>query len=114
MGKLKIGILISGGGSNMLAIVKACQAPDFPVEVAVVISNRPDAKGVDIAKTHGINTIIVDHKLFTDRPTFEAVLNQELQNHQVELVCNAGFMRILTEDFVNQWLGKQINIHPAL
>lgn len=114
MGKLKIGILISGGGSNMLAIVKACQAADFPVEVAIVISNRPDAKGIDIAKAEGINTAIVDHKLFSDRPAFEAVLNQELQKHEVELVCNAGFMRILTEDFVNKWLGKQINIHPAL
>jgi phosphoribosylglycinamide formyltransferase-1 len=114
MGKLRVGILISGGGSNMLAIVKACQAPDFPVEVAVVISNRPEAKGIEAANSRGINTTIVDHKLFADRPAFEAVLNQELQKHDVELVCNAGFMRILTAEFVNKWLGKQINIHPAL
>lgn len=114
MGKLKIGILISGGGSNMHAIVKACQAPDFPVEVTVVISNRPDAKGVDVAKSEGIATVVVDHKLYADRPAFEVDLHKALVEHNVEMVCNAGFMRILTEDFINSWLGKQINIHPAL
>lgn len=114
MKKLRIGILISGGGSNMHAIVKACQTPDFPVEVAVVISNRPDAKGVQVAKDEGITTAVVDHKLYADRPAFEVALNQELDKHNVEMVCNAGFMRILTEEFINKWLGNQINIHPAL
>lgn len=98
----------------MHAIVKACQADDFPVEVAVVISNRPDAKGVKLARAEGIETVVVDHKSYADRPEFEVALNEVLAAHNVEMVCNAGFMRILTEEFVNKWLGKQINIHPAL
>lgn len=98
----------------MHAIVRACQAPDFPVEVAVVISNRPDAKGVEIAKSEGIATVVVDHKLYVDRPAFEVMLNEELAKYNVEMVCNAGFMRILTEEFINKWLGRQLNIHPAL
>lgn len=114
MKKLRIGILISGGGSNMLAIVKACQAADFPVEVAVVVSNRPDAKGVELAKNEGIATVVVDHKLYVDRPAFEVDLHKALVDHDVEMVCNAGFMRIITEDFINAWLGRQLNIHPAL
>ncbi len=114
MQKLKIGILISGRGSNMHSIIRACKQPNFPVEVAVVICNRPDAKGVQIAKDEAVNIVVVDHKNFADRPAFEAEMHHHLIENGVELVCHAGFMRILTEAFVTTWLGKQINIHPSL
>ncbi|NRA86337.1 MAG: phosphoribosylglycinamide formyltransferase [Rhizobiales bacterium] len=114
MQKLKIGILISGGGSNMHSIIRACKAPNFPVEVAVVISNRPEAKGINIAKDEEVPAFIIDHKDYDDRKSFEDALHTCLTEHAVEMVCNAGFMRILTEDFVDAWLGRQINIHPSL
>lgn len=114
MKKLKIGILFSGTGSNMHAIIRACKAPNFPVEVAVVICNRPNAGGILIAKDEGINIVVIDHKDFDDRPTFEAEMHKHLVANGVDLICHAGFMRILTEEFVASWLGKQINIHPSL
>jgi len=112
--KVKTGILISGGGSNMEALVKAAQEPNYPAEIVVVISNNPEAGGIEKAQNLGIATEIINHKDFKTRKSFEKVLDQTLRDYQVELVCNAGFMRLLTPYFVDNWLGRQLNIHPSL
>ena len=110
----KTGILISGRGSNMQALVQAAQDPLYPAEIVVVISNRPDAKGLDFAKAQGIRTEIVDHKAYGSREDFDAALDAALKRHGVELVALAGFMRIMTQGFVEKWRDRMINIHPAL
>ncbi len=115
MKKIRLAILISGRGSNMEALIKACAQPDYPAEIAVVISNRPDAPGLDKARAAGLKTAIVDHKQFQGRPAFEMALQEAILSYApVDLVCLAGFMRILTADFVNQWTERMINIHPSL
>ncbi len=111
---MKIGILISGRGSNMQALIEACKAPDYPAEAAVVISNRPDALGLEYARYCGIPALVVDHKAYESRAAFEVDLHTALEDHGVELVCNAGFMRLLTKGFVDKWHNRQINIHPSL
>lgn len=110
----KTGILISGRGSNMQALVKAARDPTFPAEIVVVISNRPAAPGLDFAKAQGIATEVVDHKLHGSREAFDAALDAALRRHGVELVACAGFMRIMTEGFVERWRDRMINIHPSL
>jgi phosphoribosylglycinamide formyltransferase 1 len=110
----KVGILISGRGTNMQALITAAENPAYPAEIAVVISNRPDAKGIEFAKIHGIATEIIDHKAHATRDAFDAALDSTLKRHHVELVACAGFMRIMTEGFVNQWRDRMINIHPSL
>lgn len=110
----RVGILISGGGSNMAALVAAARAPGFPAEIAVVISNRPDAGGIAKARAAGVPTAVVDHKAFADREAFEIAVHAELVRHDVELVCLAGFMRLLTPWFIGAWADRMINIHPAL
>jgi len=110
----RTGILISGRGSNMAALIDACKAADFPAEIATVVSNRPDAPGLERARSDGIATAVVDHRQFADRPAFEEQLDRSLREHGVEIVCNAGFMRLLTEFFVQKWHNRQINIHPSL
>lgn len=112
--KLKLAILISGRGSNMLSILKACEDSDFPAEISVVLSNRPDAQGIETAKTYGIATEVVDHKLFDTRESFEDMMLSCLGNHEIDLIILAGFMRILTPHFVEKWPDKIINIHPSL
>ena len=113
--KAQVGILISGRGSNMAALVEASQADDFPAEVALVLSNRPDAAGLDYAAAKGISTAVVDHKPYgKDREAFEKAVDASLRTAGVELVCLAGFMRLLTPWFVAQWRDKLINIHPSL
>lgn len=113
--KRRVAILISGRGSNMQALVEAAKAPDFPVEIALVLSNRPDAAGLVWAEGQGITTAIVDHKLFKkDREAFEKAIQVELDEARVELVCLAGFMRLLTPWFIDQWHNRLINIHPSL
>jgi phosphoribosylglycinamide formyltransferase-1 len=107
-------ILISGRGSNMRSLIEAARAPDFPAEIALVASNRPDAPGLAHAKHAGIATAAVDHKIYAGREEFEASLQVLLDLHRVELVCLAGFMRMLTAGFVERWSGRLINIHPAL
>ncbi|QQG35952.1 MAG: phosphoribosylglycinamide formyltransferase [Micavibrio aeruginosavorus] len=115
MSKIRIAILISGRGSNMESLLQACTAPDFPAETAVVIANRPDAAGIAKAQGYGIQTSIVDHRQYVGRAAFEEALQETLLKHApVDLVCLAGFMRILTADFVNQWQDRMINIHPSL
>ncbi len=114
--KKRVGILLSGRGSNMAALVEAAQAdPDFPAEPALVLSNRADAAGLEFAAGRGIETAVVDHKPFgKDREAFEHALDARLRESGVELVCLAGFMRLLTPWFVEQWRNRLINIHPSL
>jgi phosphoribosylglycinamide formyltransferase-1 len=112
--KKRVGILISGRGSNMAALIDACKKLDFPAEIACVLSNRPEAPGLEKAAQEGIRTQTIDHKKYPSRETFEAELDETLREAQVELVCNAGFMRLLTEGFVEAWRDRQLNIHPSL
>jgi phosphoribosylglycinamide formyltransferase-1 len=107
-------ILISGRGSNMDALIAAARAPDFPAEIALVASNRPDAPGLARAKSLGIAVAAVDHKIYAGREEFERSLQIVLETHRIELLCLAGFMRLLTPWFVEQWRGRMLNIHPAL
>jgi phosphoribosylglycinamide formyltransferase 1 len=108
-------ILISGRGSNMVALIEAAKDPAYPAEIALVVSNNPDAPGLTRAREAGITTAAIDHRLFgNDRAGFEAALQSVLDAHGIELVCLAGFMRLLTAEFVSKWQGRMINIHPAL
>lgn len=111
----KVGVLISGRGSNMLSLIQAAQAPDYPAEIALVLSNRPDAGGLERAASFGIATAVVDHKPFgRDREAFEKAVDAELQAAGIELVALAGFMRLLSPWLVGRWAGRMLNIHPAL
>lgn len=113
--KKRVAILISGRGSNMAALIEAAKAPDYPADISLVISNKADAGGLTFAAANGIRTVVIDHKPFgKDRAAFDAAMQAELMAHDIEIVCLAGFMRIMTEDFVNGWFGRMINIHPAL
>lgn len=112
--KKRTAILISGRGSNMQALVRAMAAPGFPAEATVVISNRPEALGLDWAREQGLATVAIDHRQFATRVAFEARLHQTLLEYGTELVCNAGFMRLLTGGFVDRWRDRHLNIHPSL
>jgi phosphoribosylglycinamide formyltransferase-1 len=115
MTKKRVAILISGRGSNMKSLVEAARAPAFPAEIALVLSNRPDAAGLAWAQDQGIATAVVDHKAFgKDREAFERAMQDVLVAHAIDLVCLAGFMRVLTPWFVAQWPERMLNIHPAL
>ena len=114
MSKKRVAILISGRGSNMQSLVRAMQTPGAAAEPVVVVSNRPEAAGLDWAKAQGIATVAIDHKVFANRMAFEARLHQTLLEHGTELICNAGFMRLLTGGFVDRWRDRQLNIHPSL
>lgn len=103
-------VLISGRGSNMAALLRA----DLPVEYAAVISNTPEASGLDIARGFSVPTAVVDHRAYADRAGFDAALAEEIDRHAPDLVILAGFMRVLTADFVRHYSGRMINIHPAL
>jgi phosphoribosylglycinamide formyltransferase-1 len=113
--KKRVAILISGRGSNMTALIEAAKAKDYPAEIALVVSNRPDAAGLDRARSCGIPTAVIDHTTFGgDRETFEQALDRQLREQRIDLVCLAGFMRLLTPWFVNRWSGRMLNIHPSL
>lgn len=114
MSKRRCAILISGRGSNMESLIAAARDGDFPVEIALVLSNRPDAPGLANAKAHGIAIAAVDHKIYAGRDAFEGSLQKMLEAHRIDFICLAGFMRLLTPRFVNHWQGRLINIHPAL
>ena len=114
MRRLRTAVLISGRGSNMMALVEAAREPAFPAEIACVVSNRADAKGLEFAASHGIATRVIDHKAFATREEFEAALDQYLRAMQVEIIALAGFMRVLTAGFIARWDGRMINIHPSL
>ncbi|MDI9848110.1 phosphoribosylglycinamide formyltransferase [Rhodoblastus sp. 17X3] len=110
----RVAILISGRGSNMRSLVEAARAPDFPAEIALVISNIADAQGLDFARTQGVATAVVDHKIFSNREKFERAIQETLLAQEIDLICLAGFMRLLTPWFVGQWRDRMLNIHPAL
>jgi phosphoribosylglycinamide formyltransferase-1 len=113
--KKRVAVLISGRGSNMASLVEAAKSPDYPAEIVLVVSNRPEAAGLVHARTAGIATVVVDHATFgKDREAFEHKLQAVLDTHRVDLVCLAGFMRLLTPWFVGRWIGRLINVHPAL
>lgn len=115
MVKKRVAVLISGRGSNMAALIEAAKDKSYPAEIVLVASNRPDAGGLATAQAAGIATAVVDHtKYGKDRAAFDGALQALLEQHGAELVCLAGFMRLLTADFVARWQERMLNIHPAL
>ena len=114
MGRLRLGVLISGRGSNLQALIDAAATADYPAEIAVVIANDPDAFGLERARRAGIATRSIDHRGFAGRAAFEDALTAALEASNVDLVCLAGFMRLLTDGFVRRWWDRLINIHPSL
>ncbi|MGB0660289.1 MAG: phosphoribosylglycinamide formyltransferase [Mangrovicoccus sp.] len=111
----RVAILISGGGSNMVALLDSMSADDHPAKPVLVVSNRPTAGGLAKAEARGIATAVVDHKPFgDDRPAFEAALTEVLEQAKPDILCFAGFMRVLTDGFTSHWDGKMLNIHPSL
>jgi len=113
MSRKRVAVLISGRGSNMAALIEAARDKTYPAEITLVVSNIADAGGLQTAKAEGIATAVVEHK-GKDRAAFERELQSVLERHKIEIVCLAGFMRILTADFVGRWQGRMLNIHPAL
>ncbi len=107
-------VLISGRGSNMMALIERARAQSFPAEIALVLSNRPEAPGLAFAKASGVAAAAVDHKIYAGREEFECSMQALLELHRIEIVCLAGFMRLLTPWFIGLWQGRMLNIHPAL
>lgn len=114
MKRLKIGVLISGRGSNLQALLAACEAADFPAEIVLVVSNKPDAQGLEHARAAGIGTAVIEHGAFPDRESFDRQVDAQLTAAGAELVCLAGFMRLLSTWFVEAWRDRVVNIHPSL
>ncbi|MBS0547858.1 MAG: phosphoribosylglycinamide formyltransferase [Proteobacteria bacterium] len=114
MAKLKVGILISGRGSNMAALIEAARSPGYPGEIACVVSNKADAAGLAIAAAAGIPTVTVSHRAYPDRESFDRDVSAALEKHGVEFVVLAGFLRIFSNWFPQHWAGRMINIHPSL
>src|SRR3954470_15956789 len=113
--KRRVAILISGRGSNMSALINAAAAADYPAEIVLVLSNKPDAAGLKLARASGVEALAIESKRFgNDRAGFEAALQSTLEQHGVELICLGGFMRLFTAEFVRRWYGRMLNIHPAL
>lgn len=114
MAKLRVSVLISGGGSNLQTLLDMCADENSPAEIVRVISNVPTAFGLERAKKAGVATTVVNHKDYDSRETFEDALDQVLSSEKVDMICLAGFMRLLTDGFVQKWKDRMINIHPAL
>jgi phosphoribosylglycinamide formyltransferase-1 len=115
MERKRVAVLISGRGSNMAALIEAAKDKNYPAEIALVVSNIADASGLQTAQSAGVATAIVDHKIYgKDRAGFERALQAALERHRIEIVCLAGFMRLLSTEFVDRWQGRMLNIHPAL
>lgn len=112
--KKRVAILISGRGSNMMALAEAARAPDYPAGIVAIISSRPDAPGLAWANAQGLPAEVVDHKAYASREAFDAAVQHALTAAGVELVALAGFMRIQSAEFVRRWSGRQLNIHPSL
>lgn len=113
--KRRVGVLISGRGSNMLALLQAARDPAYPAEIALVLSNRPDAAGLALAAAAGVPVRAIDHRTFgRDRAAHEAALDAALREAGVEIVCLAGYMRLLTPFLVGAWRGRMLNVHPSL
>lgn len=114
MSKTKIAVLISGRGSNLKALIEQCETPNFPAEIALVITNKKDAGGIAHAEKAGIPYIFIDHKAFPDRKSFDLAMHAELLAAGIQFVFLAGFMRVLSAEFVEKWHDKLVNIHPSL
>ncbi len=114
MKRKRVGVLISGRGSNMAALVEAARDPAYPAEIVCVVSNRAEAAGLRFAKDHGIATHVINHKDYATREDFDAALNAYLQAQRLDLIACAGFMRIMTPVLLEPWAGRIINIHPSL
>jgi phosphoribosylglycinamide formyltransferase-1 len=112
--RARVAILISGRGSNMAALIEAARAPDFPAAIALVLSNKADAAGLALARQAGVATEIVESRAYPAREAFEAAMQERLSAHRIDLVCLAGFMRILSAPFAERWRGRMLNIHPSL
>ena len=112
--RIRTAVLISGRGSNMNALIAAARDPDYPAEIALVLSNRPEATGLATARASGVAVAAVDHKIYAGREEFERAMQAMLEIHRIDLVCMAGFMRLVTPWFIGQWQRRMINIHPAL
>ncbi len=112
--KKRVAILISGRGSNMRALIEAAAQPDYPAEIVLVISNVADAGGLEFAKLHNIPTEVIEHGKFPSREIFDNALDQKLRAANTEIVCLAGFLRLLSPGFTEKWRGRMINIHPSL
>ncbi|MDX2264863.1 MAG: phosphoribosylglycinamide formyltransferase [Hyphomicrobiales bacterium] len=112
--KTRVGVLISGRGSNMAALIEAARAADYPAEIVAVLSNRPDAEGLQRAAEAGVEAVALDHTAYPSRAAFDAALDAALRARGVELVACAGYMRVFTKRFVEAWAGRLINIHPSL
>jgi phosphoribosylglycinamide formyltransferase 1 len=110
----RVGVLISGRGSNLGALIEACKAPDYPAKIVLVISNIPSAQGLLRAESALIPALVINHKDFATREKFDAALDTALNEAGVELLCNAGFMRLHSEGFVARWRNRHLNIHPSL
>jgi phosphoribosylglycinamide formyltransferase-1 len=113
-GKKRVAVLFSGRGSNMANLIRAAQASDYPAEISLVVSNRPNAAGLSSAQSAGVRTLVIDHKIKASREAFDAALHEKLVGEGIELVACAGFMRIMTAGFVEKWRDRMINIHPSL
>ena len=114
MTRKRVGVLISGRGSNLGALIEACKAPDYPAKIVLVISNLPSAQGLLRAESALIPALVINHKDFATRQGFDAALDTALNEAGVELLCNAGFMRLHSEDFVERWRNRHLNVHPSL
>lgn len=112
--KKRVAVLISGGGTNLQALLDASSAPDYPAEIVLVISNNPDAYGLTRAEKAGVAFAAINHRNFASRSAFEESVHASLIEAKIELVCLAGFMRILSAGFVNRWQGRMLNTHPSL
>lgn len=110
----KVGVLLSGGGTNLQALIDAAADESFPAKISLVLSNNEDAFGLERARRAGIATAVVDHRAYEDRPSFDAEIDTVLRDAGIEIVCLAGFLRVLTPDFVNDWHDRMLNIHPSL
>jgi len=113
-GRARVGVLISGRGSNLQALIDAAAAPDFPAEIALVVSNVAEVEGLKRAKRAGIATCTIAHGAFASREAFDAQISAALHDADIDFVCLAGFMRVLSDTFVRDWMGRLINIHPSL
>jgi phosphoribosylglycinamide formyltransferase-1 len=114
MSKLKVAVLISGRGSNLKALLDACDTPNFPAEIVHVISNKKTAKGLRYAEEYGVPYEVISHKDFENRTDFDMKLHEHIKKSGAEFICLAGFMRVLSADFVNLWEDRLVNIHPSL
>ncbi len=112
--KTRVAVLISGSGSNLQALIDAAASDDFPAEIFLVLGNKSDAYGLKRAENAGIATEVISHKDFSDREAFDDAMHEILLAYDIEMVCLAGFMRILSDGFTRKWEGKMLNIHPSL